>query len=75
MDASNMTHEEYFRLHGHLSVERQRQLLDDVATMDAVRAEVDRVCEILDDLANSDHVRDGVADMLGDAVTTLRGYR
>lgn len=41
MDASNMSHEEYFRLHGHLSVDRQRRLLDEIATMDAVRDDVD----------------------------------
>lgn len=72
MDASNMSHEEYFRLHGCLSVERQRQLLDEAATMDAVRAEVDRVCEVMRDLANSADVFDSLSETLLDAIATLR---
>lgn len=74
MDASNMSHDEYFRLHGCLSVERQRQLLDEGATMDAVSAEVDRVCEVMENLANSADVSDSMSATLLDAITTLRGY-
>ena len=66
MDASNMSHGEYFRLHGHLSVERQRQLIDDV------RAEVDRVCEVMKGVANGSDVSDSLSDILKDAIIRLR---
>lgn len=74
MDASNMSHDEYFRLHGCLSVERQRQLIDEGESMDAVRDEVDRACEVMENLANSADVSASLSETLLDAITTLRGY-